>query len=59
MYWRFDYTRPITKKRNSMSIGVYPDVTLAKAREKRAEYKALILNNQDPSIEKNPRARTV
>lgn len=52
MYWRFDYTRPITKKRNSISLGVYPDVTLAKAREKKVEYKALIKNNQDPAVEK-------
>lgn len=52
MYWRFDYTRPITKKRNSISMGVYPEVTLAQARLKRTEYKQMIRNNQDPIAEK-------
>ncbi|WP_291392414.1 integrase arm-type DNA-binding domain-containing protein [Acinetobacter sp.] len=51
-YWRFDYTRPITRKRNSMSFGIYPDVSLADVREKRAECKKLITQNIDPSTEK-------
>lgn len=51
-YWRFDYTRPITKKRNSMSFGTYPEISLADAREKRAECKKLIAQNVDPSTEK-------
>ncbi|MEF9958037.1 MAG: integrase arm-type DNA-binding domain-containing protein [Acinetobacter sp.] len=51
-YWRFDYVRPITKKRNSMSFGTYPEVSLADAREKRSEYKKLIAQNIDPSVEK-------
>lgn len=40
--WRFDYTRPITKKRNTMSIRTYPQISLAKAREYRDQYRALI-----------------
>ena len=36
IYWRFDYSRPISKKRNSISFGTYPEVSLAEAREKRA-----------------------
>ncbi|RGD93717.1 tyrosine-type recombinase/integrase [Acinetobacter sp. SWAC57] len=52
IYWRFDYTRPISKKRNSISFGAYPDVSLAEAREKRAEYRKLIAREIDPAIEK-------
>lgn len=51
--WRFDYTRPITKKRNTMSIGTYPEVSLARAREMRTQYRALLAQNLDPQEEKN------
>ncbi|MCH7311723.1 integrase arm-type DNA-binding domain-containing protein [Acinetobacter sp. ANC 4805] len=51
-YWCFDYTRPITRKRNSMSFGIYPDVSLADVREKRAECKKLITQNIAPFTEK-------
>lgn len=50
--WRFDYTRPITKKRNTMSIGTYPQISLAKAREYRDQYRALIAAGKDPQSEK-------
>ncbi|MFT4020870.1 MAG: integrase arm-type DNA-binding domain-containing protein [Acinetobacter sp.] len=50
--WRFDYTRPITKKRNTLYIGHYPEMTLAKAREFREQYRALILEGKDPQEEK-------
>lgn len=52
IYWRFDYTRPISKKRNSISFGTYPEVSLAEAREKRTEYRKLIVQGIDPAIEK-------
>lgn len=48
MMWRFDYTRPITKKRNTLSIGYYPELSLAKAREFREQYRAMIAQNIDP-----------
>ncbi|WP_057833133.1 integrase arm-type DNA-binding domain-containing protein [Colwellia sp. TT2012] len=35
--WLFNYYRPFTKKRSNLGFDQYPDVTLAKAREKRAE----------------------
>lgn len=47
-YWRFDYVRPISKKRSTMALGVYPEVTLADARAKRAELRKLIAQNIDP-----------
>lgn len=52
IYWRFDYTRPVIKKRNSISFGTYPELSLADAREKRAECKKLLAQNIDPSIQK-------
>jgi len=36
-YFRFDYTRP-NGKRNSITVGAYPETTLAEARAKRLEY---------------------
>ena len=34
-WWRWDYRRPVTGKRNTLSVGTYPDVSLAEARERR------------------------
>jgi integrase len=48
-WWRFDYRRPDTSKRNTLSLGIYPDVTLRKAREKREEARALVADGFDPS----------
>lgn len=50
--WRFDYTRPISKKRNTISIGKYPELSLAKAREVREQYRLLLLKNTDPQEQK-------
>lgn len=46
--WQFEYARPYTKKRNMLSIGTYPQVTLAQARSKRDEYRSLLAQNIDP-----------
>ena len=51
-YWRYDYVRPITKKRSTIGIGVYPAIGLADARRVREEFKELIAQNIDPSIER-------
>ena len=50
--WRFDYTRPVTKKRNTMSIGGYPQISLAKAREYREQFRTLLAEGRDPQAEK-------
>ncbi len=47
-YWRFDYFRPITKKRTTIGIGVYPSLSLADARKFREEYKELLAQDIDP-----------
>lgn len=50
--WRFDYTRPVTKKRNTMTIGNYPQMSLARAREYREQFRALIAEGKDPQNER-------
>ena len=51
-YWRFDYVRPISKKRATIAIGIYPSCTLSNARAKRSEFRELLAQNIDPSIQK-------
>jgi len=46
--WQLNYFRPYTKKRTSISFGSYPAVTLADARSKRKEARALLARNIDP-----------
>lgn len=51
-YWKFDYSRPYTKKRNTISFGIYPTTSLAEARIKRDEARTLLSQNIDPHVEK-------
>ncbi len=51
-WWRFNYVSPISGKRNRISFGTYPDVTLLKARELRAKVRQEIQNGVDPSQER-------
>lgn len=48
-YWIFNYTRPYIGKRNDLSLGTYPEVTLEEARNIRDEYKKLIKQGIDPA----------
>jgi len=47
-WWRFDYRRPGTAKRNTLSLGTYPDVSLKKARERRDDARKLLADGIDP-----------
>jgi len=47
-WWRFKYRR--LGKEQLLSFGVYPDVTLATARERREEARKLIAEGSDPSV---------
>lgn len=47
--WRFDYTRP-SGKRNSLSFGAYPAVSLEEARQKRDAAKKQLANHIDPGL---------
>jgi integrase len=55
--WLFDYVRPYTKKRTSLSFGVYPALSLANARIKREAARGLLSNNIDPKEERDEKAR--
>lgn len=47
-WWRLDYRRPVTKKRNTLSLGVFPEVSLRQARDRRDEARRLLAEGVDP-----------
>lgn len=49
-YWRMAYR--FAGKQKTLALGVYPAVTLAQARRRRDDAKALLANDQDPSTAK-------
>lgn len=48
--WRFNYNKPFTKKRTEISLGKYPEISLAQARKIRDEYLELLAQDIDPKI---------
>ena len=48
--WRYDYR--FSGKRKTLSLGQYPDVSLADAREKHAQARSLLADSIDPSMDK-------
>ena len=54
-YWRLDYRH--VRKRRTLALGVYPIVTLANARARRQEARALLANGFDPSAVKKTTKR--
>ncbi len=54
-YWRMDYR--FAGKRRTLAIGVYPTVSLATARARREEARALLANNVDPGTVKKAAKR--
>ena len=50
--WRMNYLKPITKKYATVTLGLYPEVTLAQAREQRKEIRALLAEGIDPQQQK-------
>jgi integrase len=49
-YWRMDYT--YADKRKTLALGVYPDVSLLKARQRRDSARELLADGRDPSAAK-------
>ena len=49
-WWRLDYRRPVTGKRNTLSLGTYPDVGLADARARRDAARKQVAAGIDPGI---------
>ena len=54
-YWRLDYR--FAGKRRTLALGVYPTVTLSKARVRREDARVLLDKNIDPSIAKRASKR--
>lgn len=50
-YWRFDYT--YRGKRNTLSLGVYPEVGLAMARVAAADLRTLVAGGNDPAAKRS------
>lgn len=55
--WIFNYYKPYTNKRTDISIGQYPSIPLAKAREKRAEFLSLLADKVDPKTHREEEFR--
>jgi len=55
-YWRMNYR--FAHKQKTLAIGVYPDVSLKMAKEKRDEARKLLANGVDPSIERKTQKLT-
>lgn len=49
-YWRQDYA--FAGKRKTLALGVYPDVSLAKARQRRDKARELLADGVDPGVAK-------
>ena len=54
--WRFDYRRPVSNSRNTLSFGIYPDVSLKQARERRDEARRLVADGIDPGEQRKTEA---
>lgn len=56
-YWQMAYR--FAGKQKTLSLGVYPEVTLAEARERRDQARKLLANNTDPGAVKQAQKETV
>lgn len=50
--WVLNYSEPFTKKRNRISVGIYPAVSLANARIERDKYRELLAKDISPKVAK-------
>jgi integrase len=55
--WLLDYFKPFTKKRTSIGLGAYPEVSLAEARKKRVAARELLAKDIDPKEHKDDKHR--
>ena len=55
--FRFRYNRPFTKKRTMLTIGFYPEISLAQARAVRDEYRSLLAQGIDPQAHRERQAQ--
>ncbi|WP_372929958.1 integrase domain-containing protein [Shewanella putrefaciens] len=54
--WLLNYTRPTDKKRSNLSLGSYPEISLAKARALVLEARSLLAENIDPKLHRDQTA---
>ena len=55
-YWRFNYH--FNGKQKTLAVGVYPDVSLAKARQRFVEARELLADGVDPAAKKRAAGKT-
>jgi len=55
--WLLDYFKPFTKKRTSLSLGSYPEVSILEARKKRVASRELLAKDIDPKEYKDDQHR--
>ena len=48
--WIFNYYKPNSKRRTNNGLGLYPEVTLRLAREKRERFSSILAEGVDPSV---------
>jgi len=51
--WLFNYYKPYTKQRANISFGVYPEVSLAEARNRRKNARELLAQDIDPKAHRD------
>ena len=56
-WWRWKYRRPGSGKENLLSLGVFPDVSLRQARERRDEARKLLADGIDPGVHRETQKR--
>lgn len=54
-YWRLAYR--FANKQKTLALGIYPDVSLADARERRNEARKLLANDSDPGVIKQTKKK--
>jgi integrase len=55
--WILDYTKPFIKKRSSLGLGGYPEVSLAEARKLRDNARELLAKDIDPKADRETNKR--
>ena len=53
--WEYRYVNPLTNKQDTIVIGNYPEISLARAREIHAEKRDIVLRGKDPKIHEESR----
>ena len=51
-YWRLKYRKPDTRTENALALGVFPDVSLRQARERREQARKLLADGVDPGAQR-------